>query len=346
MDEATLPRPNRIPVSLITGFLGSGKTTLLRHLVDQPGMESTALIINEIGEVGLDHLLVESAIENILLLENGCICCSIRGDLIDTISDLFAKVQNRQIPAFGRILIETTGLADPTPIVLTLQSDEAVVRRCHLDCVTTLVDGVQGAQQIKQYEEVVSQVAQADVVLVSKADLCDEDGLQGLHNEILGVNPAVGIANIVFGEIDPDVLFGARDTRRPVAEADDRHDRHDHDHDHNVGDDLSATVYRHGNIFTCSLVHKMPLDATRLKDWLTMIYSLRPYSMLRLKGLVRLADSDHPLLLQAVGGVVSPPQWLPAWPDGEPETRLVLIFKNLAPQAVGESFQRHVVEGR
>ncbi|MDA0241515.1 MAG: GTP-binding protein, partial [Proteobacteria bacterium] len=137
--EAT---PNRIPVSVITGFLGSGKTTLIGHLVAQPGMDKTALIINEFGEIGLDNQLVETAVENTLLLENGCICCSIRGDLIDTINDLFAKVENNQIPEFSRILIETTGLADPGPIIKSIQNEIALVRRCRLNNVVTMVDGV------------------------------------------------------------------------------------------------------------------------------------------------------------------------------------------------------------
>ena len=123
---------NRIPISIVTGFLGSGKTTLINRLVKQVGMDSTALIINEFGEIGLDNLLIESAIENTLLLENGCICCSLRGDLIDTISDLFAKVRNGNIPAFSRIVIETTGLADPSPIVNSLLSETSVTSRCNI----------------------------------------------------------------------------------------------------------------------------------------------------------------------------------------------------------------------
>ena len=139
--------PNRLPGSVVTGFLGSGKTTLINYLVRQEGLGSTALIINEFGEIGIDNLLVETAIENTLLLENGCICCSLRGDLIDTISDLFAKVRNEQIPQFSRVLIETTGLADPGPIINSIQRDKAVIDRCFVDRVITVVDGVQGKAQ-------------------------------------------------------------------------------------------------------------------------------------------------------------------------------------------------------
>ena len=329
-DTAVDRKPNRIPVSVITGFLGSGKTTLLNHLVHQKGMESTAVIINEFGEIGLDHVLVESAIENILLLENGCICCSVRGDLIDTICDLFAKVRNAQIPEFTRILIETTGLAYPGPIVQSLQSDEAVVRRCRLDCVITMVDGVQGAAQLIQYEEAVTQIAQADIVLLSKSDLCAADTLEQLCRDIAHVNPAVTITAVEFGRIDPDRLFQSTSRERPFATT------------HHHQDALNGE-HRHGEIMTCSLLHEAPLDEARLRDWLAMIYSLRPHAMLRLKGFARLSHSDKPLLIQAVGGIVSPFEWLDEWPEDRPETRLVLIFKGMSPQAVKASFQRHVL---
>jgi len=329
-DSAVDRNPNRIPVSVITGFLGSGKTTLLNHLVSQKGMQSTAVIINEFGEVGLDHVLVESAIENILLLENGCICCSIRGDLIDTICDLFAKVQNDQIPNFTRILIETTGLAYPGPIVQSLQCDEAVIRRCRLDCVIAMVDGVQGSVQLTQYEEAATQIAQADIVLLSKSDLCAAGSLEQLRHDIAQVNPAVTITAVEFGRIDPDRLFRSVGAERPFSAAGYHHHASNGEH-------------RHGEIMTCSLLHEAPLDEARLRHWLAMIFSLRPHAMLRLKGFARLSNSDKPLFIQAVGGIVSPFEWLDDWPDDKPETRLVLIFKGMSPKAVKKSFQRHVL---
>lgn len=327
-DTAAARKPNRIPVSVITGFLGSGKTTLLNHLVSQSGMESTAVIINEFGEVGLDHVLVESAIENILLLENGCICCSVRGDLIDTICDLFAKVRNAQIPDFTRILIETTGLAYPGPIVESLQCDEAVVRRCRLDCVIAMVDGVQGAAQSTQYDEAATQIAQADIVLLSKSDLCTADSLEQLSRDIVRLNPTATIAAVEFGRIDPGQLFRSAGAERPNIAT------------HRLASDR---VHRHGEIMTCSLLHETPLDEARLRNWLAMIYSLRPHAMLRLKGFARLSNSSKPLFVQAVGGIFSPFEWLDEWPDNKPETRLVFIFKGMSPQAVKKSFQRHVL---
>jgi len=330
-DKGTDPRPNRVPVSVITGFLGSGKTTLLNHLVSQEGMQSTAVIVNEFGEVGLDHVLVESAIENVLLLENGCICCSVRGDLVDTICDLFAKARNAQIPQFTRILIETTGLAYPGPIVQSLQSDEAIIRRCALDCVIAMVDGVQGAAQMKQYEEAAAQIAQADIVLLSKSDLGAVETLEQLRRDIAHINPAVAIFAVEYGRIDPHRLF-----RSPGAE----HSFSATHHHHHNG---SGGEHRHGEIVTCSLLHEAPLDEARLRHWLAMIFSLKPHAMLRLKGFVRLSNASKPLLIQAVGGIVSPFEWLDDWPDGRPETRLVLIFKGMSAHAVKKSFERHVL---
>ena len=334
-DTGTDAKPNRIPVSVITGFLGSGKTTLLNHLVSQEGMQSTAVIVNEFGEVGLDHVLVESAIENVLLLENGCICCSVRGDLVDTICDLFAKVRNAQIPDFTRILIETTGLAYPGPIVQSLQCDEAIIRRCRLDCVITMVDGVQGAAQIIQYEEAATQIAQADIVLLSKSDLCAAEPVEQLRRDILHINPTVSIIAVEFGRINPDRLFRSDGAERPFTAT---HLTATHHHQ-----DALNGEHRHGEIMTCSLLHEAPLDEARLRHWLAMIYTLRPHAMLRLKGFARLSHSDKPLLIQAVGGIVSPFEWLDKWPDDRPETRLVLIFKGMSPQAVKKSFQRHVL---
>ncbi|MBL6958438.1 MAG: GTP-binding protein [Rhodospirillales bacterium] len=333
--SAARQRPNRIPLSVITGFLGSGKTTLINHLVNQPGMQQTALIINEFGEVGLDHVLVESAFENTLLLENGCICCSIRGDLTDTVSDLFAKVQSGLLPAFTRILIETTGLADPGPIVRTLMTEESVTGRCNLDCVVTLVDGVLGGVQLLQNEEAVKQVAQADRVLITKGDLSSRDQRNRLRAEITGINPALAVTEIEHGRIDPDELF-RQAAGNTAAGAASQH----HDHSHDPAD---TAIHQHGVITTWSFVGEQAIDGERLRHWLGMLFSLRPQALLRVKGLVRVEGRDQPLVLQAVGSLFSPPQWLDSWPQDKPETRLVFIFKGLSPEVLRNSFERHVI---
>lgn len=327
---------NLIPVSIVTGFLGSGKTTLLNHLVKQPGMESVALIINEFGEVGLDDLLIETSIENTLLLENGCICCTVRGDLIDTISDLFSKVRHQLMPSFSRILIETTGLADPIPIVNTIATEKVLSERCRLDTVLTVIDGVQGAYHTRSNPEAVAQIALADVGLVSKSDMINEAQAQDIAKFVHAINPGLEIEMMEHGKIDPNVLFSQH--RTDIAERQSRvdHDHADHEHHHHQES-------RHDDIATWSYVGRSPLDRHRFYDWLRMVYSLRGQSMLRLKGFVWVKDQSGPLLVQAVGPILSPVQLMADWPYDTPQTRLTFIVKDLPIDTVKQSFQRHVV---
>ena len=325
---------NRIPVSIITGFLGSGKTTLLNHLVSQPGMESAALIINEFGEIGLDNLLVESAIENTLLLENGCICCSVRGDLIDTVGDLFAKARNGSIPDFSRILIETTGLAEPSPIINTIQNERVMADRCRLDSVVTLIDGVQGISQAKSHSEARAQIAQADLGLITKRDLIDDRQEANLRAYAEDINPTLTVTSVQNGEVAPGMLFG-RDDAGAIAGIPEHH------HEHHYDPDESGS--RHGGISTWSYVHKAPLDRDRLNSWLKMIYSLRAAQLLRFKGLLRIEGHDTPLLIQAVGPVLGAPRFLPEWPSDETMNRLVFIAKGLPAETLEASFKRHVL---
>lgn len=343
MQPSIQSQANLTPVSIVTGFLGSGKTTLLNHLVKQPGMESVALIINEFGEVGLDDLLVETSIENTLLLENGCICCTVRGDLIDTISDLFSKVRHQLMPSFSRILIETTGLADPIPIVNTIATERVLAERCQLDTVLTVIDGVQGAYHARSNPEAIAQIALADVGLVSKRDMINETQAQEITKFVRAINPGLELEMMEHGKVDPAVLFSQHRmaTAERQSRADqNRHAGHDHaDHDH----DDHHHESRHHDITTWSYVGRSPLDRHRFYDWLRMVYSLRGHSMLRLKGFVWVKDQSGPLLVQAVGPVLSPVQEMENWPYDTEQTRLTFIIKNLPIDALKQSFQRHVV---
>ena len=323
-------RANRIPVTIITGFLGAGKTTVINYLVNRPGMEDTALIINEFGEIGLDNLLVESAIENTLVLENGCICCSIRGDLVDTITDLFIKQQNDLIPKFSQILIETTGLAQPGPIAETLSAEKLLADQCALRNVVAIVDGQQAIAQIEEHHEVAEQLAQAELALISKSDLSENAVLAELEERVLAINPTLKIRKIAKGEIEPDDLFAAD------LDLDQKESGHPHHH-HHEEHDLSS-------IATWSLNYKDPLNEERVFDWLAMLYSLRPFAMLRLKGILQLTDRAQPLLLQAVGATFSEPEWLETWPGGREETNLVLIFRDISSNDIERSFKQHVLK--
>jgi len=322
---------NRIPVTLITGFLGAGKTTVINYLISQPGMADTALIINEFGEIGLDNLLIESAIENTLVLENGCICCSIRGDLVDTVNDLFSKRQNELIPAFSRILIETTGLAQPGPIAETFSAEKLLAERCVLRNIVALVDGQQGLAQIDDHHEVIEQLAQAELALISKSDLSDKSTLAALEERVRSINPTLSIRKISKGEIDPDELFSSD------LQLDRKHSGYSHHHHHHEDHDLASVA-------TWSLNYKEPLNEERLCDWLAMLYTLRPYAMLRLKGIIRLARRTQPLLLQAVGSSFSEPKWLETWPGNQKESNLVLIFRDISSNDIERSFRQYVLK--
>ena len=221
-----------VPVFLVTGFLGSGKTTLLRSLISQPGMANSALIINEFGEIGLDHLLVESSFDNILMLDNGCVCCSIRGDLVDTIGDLFAKQATGEIPSFSRILIETTGLADPSPIVRDLAEAMSLRGRCSLRRVVVTIDGVLGPAQLRDTHEVGAQIAQADLCLITKTDIAGRNEVDVLLADLRSISPALDIRTVSHGNIDAAIVFAEDDTLNALPRAaEPYHARHAHSHD-------------------------------------------------------------------------------------------------------------------
>jgi G3E family GTPase len=329
--------PSGVPVALITGFLGSGKTTLLRSLVNQPGMANSALIINEFGEVGLDHLLVESSFDNILMLDNGCVCCSIRGDLVDTIGDLFAKEATGEIPSFSRIFIETTGLADPGPIVRDLTEAMSLRGRCSLRRVVVTIDGVLGLSQLRDTPEVSAQIAQADLCIVTKGDIAGRNEVNVLVADLRSINPALDIRTVSHGDIDAALLFTADNTAgvAPPAAAE-RHDHDEHVHE-------SSAHHHHSGVESWSLRLDRPLAWGRLRDWMERIYSLRAAHILRMKGVFWLAESDKPIVMHGVAGLVSTPTTLDHWPNGNRESQMVFITKGLSVAHLKASFAAEVL---
>src|SRR5437016_3097473 len=196
-----------IPVTLLTGFLGSGKTTVLNHVLKEPGMAATAVIVNEFGEIGLDHLLVERSSEDVVLLNSGCLCCTVRGDIVDTLTNLFVDRVKGKVPFFTRIAIETTGLADPAPILHTLMTDPIVAARYMLDGVVTTVDAVNGAATLDRQPEAVKQAAVADRLLLTKTDLSQPALRQALEARLAALNRSASLIPVAQGAVDPARLF-------------------------------------------------------------------------------------------------------------------------------------------
>src|SRR5918998_1118696 len=196
------PLAGRLPVSIITGFLGSGKTTLINRLLKRPDMNRVAVIVNELGEQSIDHDLIQVSNEQMMLLNNGCLCCVLRGDLQETLRDLFVKRRTGEIIDFDRVIIETTGLADPAPVMQTLMSDTMLQGQYRLDCVVTLVDAVNGAGQLDTMQEPMKQAALADRIVVTKSDLADEATVASLEARLRELNPQAPMKRSINGEID------------------------------------------------------------------------------------------------------------------------------------------------
>ncbi|HSN42389.1 MAG TPA: GTP-binding protein [Burkholderiales bacterium] len=329
--------PDRTPVSIITGFLGSGKTTLLNRLLQHPGMAGAAVIINEFGEIGLDHLLVTTPNENTVLLASGCICCTVRGDLVDTLRDLFSRRREGAIPAFDRVVIETTGLADPVPIIQTVVTDEKLAPCFRLDSVVTLVDGVNGMLQLDQHAESVKQIAVADRMLITKADLAAPAVIGALRERLGNINPGAQTFLATRGEIAPESLFGAalhrvdtdgRDVARWLGEAAYAGSPPSRDHVYRVHDGN-----RHDNHIRAFCIYlDQPLSSAGLTAWLTALASLRGANLLRMKGLLNV--EDRPVAVHAVQTLIHEPLALARWPDADRRSRLVFITRDMAREHI------------
>jgi G3E family GTPase len=353
------PSTERIPVSVITGFLGSGKTTLLKHLLPQPAMADTAVIINEFGDVGLDHLLVENSSDDTVVLSSGCLCCTIRGDLVDTLRSLFLRRRKGSIPQFKRVVIETTGLADPAPVLHTLMQDPLVSECYRLDGVITTVDAVNGMDQLDRQMESVKQAAVADRLLLTKSDLANAPKVDALQERLRKLNPAAPIHLIRDGQIDAGELLNAGlynpdtkslDVRRWLkaeAYSEHHHDHghgHDHHDEHGHHDQNPHDVNRHDSrISSFALDWDQPLDWAVFVEWIDMLITGHGENLMRLKGILNVAGEESPIAIHGVQHLFHPPIALPAWPDSDRHSRIVFITRDIARETIETSFRSFFV---
>ena len=320
-----------IPVTVLTGFLGSGKTTILARLVRDPAFADTAVIVNEFGDVGLDHLLMEATEESIVDLSCGCVCCTIRGDLMTTLIDLYERREAGEIRPFRRVILETTGLADPAPIIHTLMQEPLVFAHYRLARVVTAIDAINGMATLDAQPEAVKQAAVADALLVTKTDMSnDAAALAALESRLAGLNPSAPQVRAVEGDIEPALLFagGMYDPAGKGADvaawlareaADKAGPAHVHD------------VNRHGSdIRTYAIRRENPISPGALSVFLQMLADQRGDDLLRLKGIVRLTESpERPAVVHGVQHVIHPIRRLDAWPDGMRGTSIVLIVRGI-----------------
>jgi len=322
-----------IPVNVVTGFLGSGKTTLLQKLLRSPLLDDTAVLVNEFGEIGLDHHLLESATESTLLMENGCICCAIRGDLQDSLRDLFDRRERGEIPAFKRVVVETSGLADPVPIAYTVLAEPVLQHHFRLGNVITTIDAVNGLAQLAEFEESVKQVAVADRLIITKTDIAEPGQIVKLREALQRLNMSAPLFDAAFDDLSPQRLItedihdpkGKIEEVRQWMEAPSHDHAGPHDHSHTSG------------VSSFALTFDQPLDWTAYGIWMTMLLNHHGDKVLRIKGMLNVLGVATPVLVNGVQHVVHPPVHLEAWPDDDHRSRLIFIVRNMDQARIEKS---------
>jgi G3E family GTPase len=311
------PRGPRLPVFAVTGFLGSGKTTLIKKLLDQPEGAGTAVVVNEFGEVGIDDALLRSSSDATVMLGNGCLCCNMRSDLQETLRSLFADRARGAVPSFERVVIETSGLADPGPVLQTFATDRGLGREFHLQALICVMDAVTGPGNLGRMPEAKKQLALADRIIVSKSDIADGAMTGRLMAQIGALNPApIGIA--CNGEIAPSFLLD-----EPVVA------RHSFD--------LGPAKHTHG-LNSFSIFFDQPLDWHCFEQAMATLTTLRGPDLLRVKGIVSVRECRGPVVIHCVQHIAHPPVELEEWPDADRRSRLVFVTRGLGREPVAQLF--------
>ncbi len=325
--------PELLPVTLLTGFLGSGKTTVLNHLLRH--LPLTAVVMNEFGEIGLDHQLLEESRGPLALLSGGCVCCQIQGTLAPTLKNLYMARTSGKLPPYERIIIETTGIADPAPILDTLLSERWLAARHKLDGVVTTVDAVFGTQQLDAHFEAARQVAVADRLLLTKTDLATPEQVDAIKTRLAELNPAAPIHTVLSGIVDPALvthlgLFNPLDKHPDVLQWL-AHQRYKPAARPLLGGKTTAAPadLHDSRIRAFSLSFDAPLEWHGVQSALDMLQAFRPQNLLRMKALVNVKGNPNPVVLHAVQHMFYPPAELPAWPDADRRSRFVFITSDL-----------------
>lgn len=347
-----------IPLNIFTGFLGAGKTTLLNRLLKDPAMSDTAVLVNEVGDIGIDHNLYEIVEDGVILLSSGCLCCSVRGDLVNSLENLLRARDNGRCKPFNRVVVETTGIADPASVIHILMTQPYLTLRYRLDGVVTLVDAVNGMKTLDAHEEAVKQAAMADRLVITKTDLPEGKAqLSALRERLKKLNPA---AIVLEGEVRvedlidaglynpgskiPDVARWLREEAVIAAEEDAHHHDHEHHHGHHHGHGHHHHHHdqasRHdASIKAFSIATEQPIPFNTLEMFLDLMRSAHGDKILRMKGIVKLEDDpERPVVFHVVQHLMHPPARLEAWPDADRRSRMVCVTKDLAPEMVRKMF--------
>jgi G3E family GTPase len=366
-----------IPVSIITGFLGAGKSTLLNRLLKDRQLSDCAVIINEFGDVGIDHMLVEISGDQMVELSDGCLCCTVRGELVDTLAYFVDAMQSGKMKPISRVVIETTGLADPVPVLQSVIGNAVLAQNFHLDGVVTVIDALNGMRSLDNHEEARRQAAVADRLVISKTAMAEASDVNALAARLMAINPNARIADADGEEAGKaallqagyfDVTAKSPDVARWLAEEDKAgdNDHGDHDHDHHDHDDHDGHQHHHAHahhahghhhhddvnrhdasIRSFSIVHDQPIDRNAVAMFVDLLRSAHGEKLLRMKAIVMLSDDpSRPLVLHAAQSTLHPPARLDAWPGEDRRTRLVLITKDLEEDFVRDLFDAFIGKPR